>query len=51
MENNDRMLQIHGAAKETLPENYKYNTIVPWHAGAVRWFEENGYEIPANMKD
>ncbi|MET4000400.1 TAXI family TRAP transporter solute-binding subunit [Marinobacterium sp. MBR-109] len=51
MENNDRMLQIHGAAKETLPENYKYNTIVPWHTGAVRWFEENGYEIPANMKD
>lgn len=51
MENNERMVQIHGAARETLPENYKYNTIVPWHAGAVRWFEENGYEIPANMKD
>jgi len=51
MENHDRMLQIHGAARETLPENYKYNTIVPWHAGAVRWFEENGYEIPANLKD
>jgi TRAP transporter TAXI family solute receptor len=51
MENNERMVQIHGAARETLPENYKYNTIVPWHAGAVRWFEENGYEIPANLKD
>ncbi|SFB98292.1 hypothetical protein SAMN05660443_0990 [Marinospirillum celere] len=51
MENNERMRQIHGAARETLPENAQYNTIVPWHAGAVRWFEENGIEIPADMKD
>lgn len=51
MENNDRMMQIHSASSETIPENYKYNTIVPWHAGAARWFEENGYEIPENMKD
>ncbi|MDR9467722.1 TAXI family TRAP transporter solute-binding subunit [Marinospirillum sp.] len=51
MENHDRMLQIHGAAKETLPENAQYNTIVKWHPGAVRWFEENGVEIPENLKD
>lgn len=51
MENNDRMRQIHAAARETLPENARYNTFVPWHAGAVRWFEENGIEIPADMKD
>jgi len=51
MENHDRMLQIHGAARETLPENAQYNTIVPWHAGAVRWFEENGIAIPDDMKD
>lgn len=51
MENNDRMRQIHAAARETVPENAKYNTIVPWHAGAVRWFEENGIDIPADMKD
>lgn len=51
MENNDRMRQIHAAARETLPENAQYNTIVPWHAGAVRWFEENGIEISDDMKD
>jgi len=51
MENHDRMLQIHGAAKETLPKNAQYNTIVKWHPGAVRWFEENGVEIPENLKD
>lgn len=51
MENNERMMQIHAASRETVPENFRYNTFVPWHAGAVRWFEENGYEIPANMKD
>lgn len=51
MENNDRMRQIHGAARETLPENAQYNTIVNWHPGAVRWFEENGIEIPGDMKD
>ncbi|WP_114417411.1 TAXI family TRAP transporter solute-binding subunit [Marinospirillum perlucidum] len=51
MENHERMLQIHGAAKETLPENAQYNTIVQWHEGAARWFEENGVDIPDNLQD
>ena len=50
MENNDRMLQIHGAARETLPENFVFNTFLPWHPGAVRWFEENGYDIPDELE-
>ncbi len=50
MENNDRMLDIHSAAVETLPENYDKNTFLPWHPGAVRWFEENGYTIPDELK-
>ncbi|QTF93099.1 TAXI family TRAP transporter solute-binding subunit [Halomonas sp. BM-2019] len=50
MENNDRMMQIHGASSETLPENYEHNTFLPWHPGAVRWFEENGYEIPEDLR-
>lgn len=50
MENHDRMVTIHAAAKETLPENVLKNQVIPFHAGAVKWFEENGYEIPANLK-
>ncbi len=50
MENHDRMVQIHGAAEETLPENFEHNTFLPWHPGAVRWFEENGYEIPEDLR-
>lgn len=50
MSNNDDMMQIHGASSETLPENFKFNSLIPFHPGAVRWFEENGYEIPENLK-
>ena len=50
MENNDRMMQIHRASRETLPENYIHNTFLPWHPGAIRWFEENGFMIPDNLK-
>ena len=51
MENNERMMQIHAAARATLPENYLNNGFLPFHPGAVRWFEENGFEIPAELKD
>ncbi|PMR75788.1 TAXI family TRAP transporter solute-binding subunit [Billgrantia endophytica] len=50
MENHDRMVQIHGAAVETLPENFEYNSFLPWHPGAVRWFEEQGYDIPEDLR-
>ena len=50
MENHDRMLTNHAAAKETLPENVLKNQVIPFHPGAVRWFEENGFEIPDNLK-
>lgn len=50
MENNDRMVQIHGAASETVAENFEFNTFLPWHPGAVRWFEENGYDIPEDLR-
>lgn len=45
MENNDRMVEIHQAAQSTVPENYVHNNVLPWHPGAARWFNENGYEI------
>jgi len=50
MGQHDRMMSIHKAAKETLPENFDKNTFLPWHPGAVKWFEENGYTIPDNLK-
>jgi len=50
MENNPRMLQVHQAAVETLPEHVDKNSFMPFHPGAVRWFEENGYTIPDELK-
>ena len=48
--NNDRMLEIHRAAAATLPENYRFNTFLPFHPGAVRWFEDNGVDVPADLR-
>jgi uncharacterized protein len=50
MENNDRMLQIHAAAAATLPENVVNNGFLPFHPGAVRYFEEIGITIPDELK-
>lgn len=50
MENPDRMKQIHAAASETLKENWDKNTFMPYHPGAVRYFEEAGITIPDNLK-
>lgn len=50
MENNDRMMQNHAAAKETLPQYVINNSFMTFHPGAVRWFEENGYVISDDLK-
>ncbi len=50
MENNERMMRIHRAAWETVPENFEHNNWLPYHPGAVRWFEENGYDIPEDLR-
>ncbi len=49
MENNDKMVSIHKAATTSVPKNYTKNTVLPWHPGAARWFNENGYEIPESQ--
>lgn len=49
MENNDKMMSIHKAARTSIPKNYAKNTVLPWHPGAARWFNENGYEIPESQ--
>jgi uncharacterized protein len=49
LDNHDRMMQIHGAAEETLPENWVHNNFLPFHAGAVRYLREKGYEVPDHL--
>ena len=48
--NHDRMMEIHRAAEFTLPENYVHNSFLPFHPGAVQWFEENGFDIPDDLE-
>ncbi|WNK19991.1 TAXI family TRAP transporter solute-binding subunit [Halomonas piscis] len=49
MENNDKMRSIHRSAETTVPENIKHNTVLPFHPGAARWYEENGYDIDPEL--
>jgi TRAP transporter TAXI family solute receptor len=51
LENNDRMRQIHAAASATLIENWENNGFLPFHPGAIRYYEEQGITIPANLRD
>ena len=50
MENPDRMVGIHAAAKETLLENWSKNTFMPFHPGAVKYLEEKGITVPDALK-
>lgn len=49
MENNDRMREIHRSAATTVPENVDKNNVIPFHPGAARWYQENGYEIDESL--
>ncbi|MFN3538017.1 MAG: TAXI family TRAP transporter solute-binding subunit, partial [Brevundimonas sp.] len=44
MEDNARMVGIHRSAEESIFENWDKNTVMMWHPGAARWFNENGAE-------
>ncbi len=50
MGDNERMVNIHSAARSTTPDNWDKNTVMMWHPGAARWFTENaGATIAADM--
>jgi hypothetical protein len=49
MSDNQRMVNIHRAAKSTVVANYDKNTFMMWHPGAARWFNENGADIPDSL--
>ena len=37
-DNPDEMMAIHPAAAETVPSNFSRNTVLPFHEGAARWY-------------
>lgn len=50
MSDNERMVNIHRAARSTLPEHWDKNGVLKWHPGAAKWFKENaGATIPDDM--
>ena len=50
MSDNERMVNIHRAARSTLPEHWDKNGVLKWHPGAAKWFKENaGADIPDDM--
>ncbi|MCV2892447.1 TAXI family TRAP transporter solute-binding subunit [Lentibacter sp. XHP0401] len=51
MSDNERMVNIHRAARSSTPDNWTKNAgVLPWHPGAAEWFTENaGAEIPADQ--
>lgn len=51
LENNPRMVQIHAAARSTVLKNWDNNSFLPFHKGAVRYYQEKGIKIPANLRD
>jgi TRAP transporter TAXI family solute receptor len=40
--NHDEMMEAHPAAASTIPENFTRNTFLPFHGGAVRFYQETG---------
>jgi uncharacterized protein len=49
MDNNQRMVQGHAAAVETVPANATKNTFLPFHPGAAKYFREKGVNIADNL--
>lgn len=50
LDNHDRMMDIHNAAADTKPEHWDKNGFLWFHPGALRYFEEQGYDIPEELR-
>lgn len=46
-ENHDEMVATHASATETVLENVMANDFMPYHPGAVRYYREQGIELPS----
>ena len=49
LENHEQMVKGHAAAKETVIDNWKRNTFLPFHPGAIRYYKEKGIKVPNNL--
>ncbi|PRO67227.1 TAXI family TRAP transporter solute-binding subunit [Alkalicoccus urumqiensis] len=49
-ENNEMLQNTHSAAEEAVPDAILNNTDVPVHPGAVRYYEEEGIDIPEDLQ-
>ena len=45
-ENQPRLVKATSAASETLPQNALKNSFLPFHPGAIRYYQEIGIKIP-----
>jgi TRAP transporter TAXI family solute receptor len=45
----DRMVKAHPAASESVVANLKRNEFLPYHPGAVRYYRENGINLPTAL--
>jgi TRAP transporter TAXI family solute receptor len=50
LENVAELARAHPAAKETVIENWKRNTVIPFHPGALRYLRERGISVPASLQ-
>jgi TRAP transporter TAXI family solute receptor len=48
-ENQPRLVKVHSAARETIPQNADKNTFLLFHPGAVRYYREIGIKIPDEL--
>lgn len=48
-EHQDYLMKIHPFAKHTTPENAVKHSVIPLHAGAVRYLKEKGIEVPERL--
>lgn len=46
----DEIIAIHPSGNETTPQNSIEATPIPLHAGAVRYYEEAGFEVPDDVR-
>lgn len=47
--NIDDVIAVHPSAENTTPQFALEATPIPLHPGAVRWYEENGHEVPERL--
>ena len=47
--NHERMIKVGSAARESVAENVKLITVLPFHPGAVRYYREIGVELPSGL--